>query len=100
MFSLFLSRILVFLFSSSSNEIYLHCLSYVKFYTGIFRKKNMIRKTSFLNHKSLCHPLKIFKLFNKREEQWNNVGETALIFTQIFREALVALARLLGMTKA
>ena len=27
-----------------------------------------------------------FKLLNKREERWNNVGKTAVIFPQIFRE--------------
>ena len=62
------------------------------------QKKNMIRKTSSLNHESLCHPLKIIKLMNKREERWNNVGKTAVIFPQIFREALGGLVRL-GITK-
>ena len=40
----------------------------------------MIRKTSFLNHESPCHLLKIFKLLNKREERWNNVGKTTCNF--------------------
>ena len=58
------------------------------------QKKNMIRKTSSLNHESPCHPLKIIKLMNKREERWNNVGKTAVIFPQIFHEALGGLVRL------
>ena len=62
------------------------------------QKKNMIRKTSSLNHESPCHPLKIIKLMNKREERWNNVGKTAVIFPQIIREALGGLVRL-GITK-
>lgn len=62
------------------------------------QKKNIIRKTSSLNHESPCHPLKIIKLMNKREERWNNVGKTAVIFPQIFREALGGLVRL-GITK-
>ena len=74
-FSLFLSRVLLIVFSSSSMEIYLHRSSDVKFYIATFQKKNMIRKKAFLNHKSPCHPLKIFKLLNKREERWNNVGK-------------------------
>ena len=40
------------------------------------------------------------KLLNKREERWDNVGKTAVIFLQIFREKLGALVRLLGITKA
>ena len=31
------------------------------------------------------------KLLNKREERWNNVGKTAVIFPQIFCETLGAL---------
>ena len=58
------------------------------------QKKNMICKTSFLNHKSPCHPLKIIKLINKREEQRINVRKTAVIFPQKFREALGGLVRL------
>ena len=57
----------------------------------------MIGKTSFLNP---CHPLKIFKLLNKREERWDNAGKTAVIFPQIFsRETLGKLVRLLGKIK-
>ena len=40
--------------------MYLHGSSDVKFYIVTFQKKNMIRKTSFLNHESPCHPLKNF----------------------------------------
>ena len=60
----------------------------------------MTHKTLFLNDDSLCHPLEIFKLLNKRDERWNNVRKTAVIFHQIFRETLVALVRLLRITKA
>ena len=80
-------------------EIYLHGSSSVKFYIETFQKKNMIRKMSFLNHETPCHPLKIFKLLNEREKRCNNVGKTAAIFPQIFRETLGALVRLLGITK-
>ena len=55
-FGLFLSGVLVVVFSSSSMEMYLHGLSDVKFYIATFQKKNMIPKTSFLNHESQCHP--------------------------------------------
>ena len=46
--------------------------------------KNMIGKTSFLNHESLCHPVKIFKLLNKRKEQSNKARKTAVIFRKVF----------------
>ena len=81
LFSVFLSRILVVVFSSLSKEIYLHGSSDVKFYIATFQKKNMICKISFFSHKSPCLPLKIFKLLNKREERSNNVGKTLVIFT-------------------
>ena len=68
-------------------------------FTKQFFKTN-IRKTSFLNQESLCCTLKIYKLLHKREERWNNVGKTAVIIPQIFRETLGALVRLLGITKA
>ena len=68
-FSLFLSRILEVVFSSLSKEIYFHGSSDIRFYTGTFQRKNMIRKTSFMNHKSTCLPLKIFKLVKKIEER-------------------------------
>ena len=57
----------------------------------------MIHKTSFLNQESPWHALKIFKLLNQREEWENNVGKTAVIFLQIFRETLGTLARSLGL---
>ena len=60
----------------------------------------MIRKTSLLRHKSPCLPLKIFKLLNKTEERSNNVGKTVVIFPHISGETLVALVRLVGITKA
>ena len=60
----------------------------------------MIHKTLFLRHEPRCPPLKIFKLLNKREERSNNVGETVVIFTHIYRETLGALVRLVGITKA
>ena len=41
-----------------------------------------------------------FKQLNKREERWINVGKTAVIFPQIFRETLCALVGLLGILKA
>ena len=66
-FSLFLSCILVVVFSSSSMEIYVHVLSDVKLYIATFQKKNLIRKTSVLNHEFPCHPLKIFKLLKNVE---------------------------------
>ena len=98
-FSLFLSRILVVVFSSLTKGIYLHGSSDVKFYIATFQKENMIRKTSFFSHKSPCLPLKILKLLNKREERSNNVGKTVLIFPHIFRETLCALVRLVGIKK-
>ena len=54
----------------------------------------MISKTSFLNQESPCRTLKIFKVLNKREEQRNNVGKTAVMIPQIFRETLAAFAHL------
>ena len=72
----------------------------VKFYIATFQKKNMIRKTPLFSHESPCPPLKIFKLLNQREERWNNVGKTVVIFPHIFREMLGALVRLVGITKA
>ena len=57
-FSLFLSRTLVVVFSSLSKEMYFHGQSDVKFYIATFQKKNMTCKTSFLNHESLCHTQK------------------------------------------
>ena len=44
--------------------------------------------------------MKVFKLLNKTEERWNNVGKTAVIFPQIYRETLGALVHLLGITRA
>ena len=41
----------------------------------LFKKKNMIRKASFLNQESPRSTLKIFKLLDKREEQCNNLGK-------------------------
>ena len=63
-------------------------------------KKNMIHKTSFMNQESPCGTLKIFKILSKREEQWNNVGKTAVTIPQIFRGTSGALVHLLGITKA
>ena len=99
-FNLYLSRILVVVFSSLSNEIYLHGLSDVKFYVATFQKKNMICKMSVFTHKSPCLPLKIFKLLNKREERSNNVGKTVVIFPHTSGETLGAFVRLVGRTKA
>ena len=56
----------------------------------------MIRKTSFLNQESPCRPLKTFKVLNEREERRNNVGKTAVVIPQSFRETLGALVRLLS----
>ena len=42
----------------------------------------------------------MFALLNKRKERWNNVGQTAIIFLQIFRVMIGALVHLLGITKA
>ena len=36
---------------------------------------------------------------NKREERWNNVGKTAVIFPRIFRQTPHAPVSLLGITK-
>ena len=44
--------------------------------------------------------MKVFKLWNKREERSNNVGETLIIFPHIFRETLGALIRLVRIAKA
>ena len=60
----------------------------------------MIRKTSYLRHKSPYLPLKIFKLLNKREERSNNVEKTVAIFPHISGETLGAPVRLVGITKA
>ena len=68
-------------------------------FTSQLIKKNKIRKTSFLNQESPCGTLNIFKVLNKREERWNNVGKTAAIIPQISCETLGALVRLLGITK-
>ena len=57
-----------------------HSLSDVKFYIGTFQKKSNIRKASFLNQKSPCYPLKMFKLLKNRNKRSNNVGKTAIIF--------------------
>ena len=91
-FSLFLNLILVVVLLSLSKEIYLHGWSDVKFYTTTFQKKSMTSKTSFLSHKSPCLPLKIFKLFNKREVPSNNGGKTVVNFPHSFRETLSACA--------
>ena len=74
-------------------------MSDIKFYIATFQKNDMIRKTSFLKHESPSYPLEIFKLLNKREERWNNVGETAVIFPQIFQKMLGAPVNLLGIKK-
>ena len=60
--------------------------SYVKFNILTFQKKNIIYKTSFLNDESLCYPLrtKSFKLANKREEGWNNIGIRSSNFSSDF----------------
>ena len=78
-FSLFLSCVLVVVFLSSSMALYLHDSSDIKFYIGTFQKKIMIREMPFLNHESPCHPLKIFRLLNKRKKRRNNVRQTAVI---------------------
>ena len=97
--SLFLSPILVVVLFSLSKEIYLHQAT-LNFTLRLFKKKNMIGKTSFFSHKSPCLPLKIFKLMNKREEQSNNVGKTVVIFPHIFRETLGALVHLSVLKRA
>ena len=60
----------------------------------------MIRKTSFLNHKSPYLPLKILKLLNKREERSHNVGKTIVTFAHIFYETVGTRVRLVRITKA
>ena len=50
-FSLFLSRILVVAFSSKYISMFRVTLN---FYIATFQKKNVIRKSSFLNKESLC----------------------------------------------
>ena len=102
-FSQFLSRILLVLFSSWSKEVYLHGSCDLEFYIATYQQqqqKKMIRKTSFLNQEFLCRTVKIFKALNKREERWSNVGKTAVIILQIFRERSGALVHLLGTTNA
>ena len=98
-FSLFLSRILVVVFSSLSREICLHGSGDFKFYIATFQKKNMIHKTSFFTHKFPCLPLKIFKLSNEREERSNNVEKSVVIAPHNSREKLGAIAYLVGITK-
>ena len=78
----------------------LHGPSDSQFCIATIQKKNMIRKTSFMNHKSPCDTQKIFKLLNKRKERWNNVEKTAVIFPEVFCETLGALTFLLGLTRA
>ena len=96
-----MSRILIAVFSSLRQGIYLHASNDVKFYIATFQKKNMIHKTFFFwRHESPCLPLKIFKLLNKREERTNNAGKTVVIFPHIFHEMLGVLVRLVGTTKA
>ena len=80
-FSLFLSRILVAVFSSLRQDIFLHGSSDVEIQITTFEKKNMIHKTSLLRHESRCLPLKIFQLLNKREEQSNNVINSSNLFS-------------------
>ena len=63
-FSLFISDILVVLFSSLSKEIYVQGSCDVNFYIAFFQK-NMICKTSFLNQECPFRTLKILKLLNK-----------------------------------
>ena len=65
-----------------------------------FQKKNIICDTSILNNESPYHPLKIFKLLNKRKDRSNNVEKIALVFPQTFCQTLGALVCLLGITKA
>ena len=72
----------------------------LNFRLRLFKKKNMIRKTSLLRHESPCLPLKIFKLLSKREKESNNVGKTVVIFPHISVETLGALVRVVGITKA
>ena len=98
-FNLFSSPILVVVLLNLGKEIYLNGSSHVKFYIETFQKKYMIGKSSFLSHKSLILPLKIFKLLNKREKRSNNVGKTVTIFPHIFCETLGALVHLVGITK-
>ena len=81
--------------------MHLHGSCDLKFYIATYqKKKNMTRRTSFLNQEFLCHTLKICKVLNEREEQQNNVGKTAVIIRQIFHETLGALVCLLGIKKA
>ena len=65
-----MSCILVVVFSSLSMEIYLHGSSDVKFYIATFQKKNMTRKTLFLNQNPPCHPLQVsnYWLKDKNDE--------------------------------
>ena len=98
-FNLFLSCILVVVFSSLSRELYLHGSGDFKFYIATFQKKNMIHKTSFFTHKFPCLPLKIFKLSNKREERSNHVKKSVVIAPHNSREKLGAIVHLVGITK-
>ena len=70
----FLSRILVVIFSSLKQGIYLLGSREVKFQIATFQKKIMIPKTLFLRYESLFLPLENFKLFNKREERSYQAG--------------------------
>ena len=54
----------------------------------------MISKTLFLNQESPCCTLKVFKVLNKTKERRNNVGKTAVMIPQIFRETLGVFAHL------
>ena len=64
----------------------------LNFTLQFFKKKYMIRKTSFSNHEFPCRTLKYSNYWIKEKN-----GE---IITQIFRETLGALVRLLELTKA
>ena len=58
-------------------------------------------KCHFERRMPLSSPYESFQAFEyKREERWNNVGKTAVIFPQISRETLGALVHLLGITRA
>lgn len=81
-------------------QLHFQVLGGVKFYLATFQKKNNKTKKKNTNHESLCHPLKNLKLLNKREQQWNNIRKTALIFPKILQQMLGAFVHLLRITKA
>ena len=66
-FSLFLIRILVVVFSRLSKQLYRHGSSDVKFYIATFQKKNMILKRHFRTRYPDATLLKLLRYWKKEK---------------------------------